>query len=93
MPRPKEAKEAKGAEEVGEVFTFFSKVGVAGIKLTGTLNVGDKIHVKGATTDFEQVVDSMQIDRQPVQTATTGASIGIKVSEVVRPGDKIFKVA
>lgn len=92
MPRPKKA-EASGPKEVGEVFTFFSKVEVAGIKLTDTLNVGDKIHVKGSTTDFEQTVDSMQIDREPVQTAGKGDSIGIKVVDRVRPGDKVYKVA
>jgi hypothetical protein len=92
MPKPKTEASSEPVE-VGEVFTFFAKVGVAGIKLTGTLNVGDKIKIKGATTDFEQTVDSMQIDRNPVQTADKGASIGIKVVDLVRPGDKIFKVA
>jgi len=92
MPRPKKT-ESSGPVQVGEVFTYFSKVGVAGIKLTGTLNVGDKVHIKGATTDFEQAVDSMQIDRQPVQSAGSGDSIGVKVNDVVRPGDKVYKVA
>ncbi len=90
MPKPKQNLEEQ--VEVGQIFTFFSKVGVAGIKLTATLNVGDRIHIKGATTDFEQEVDSMQIDRQPVETAGNGASIGIKVIDVVRPGDKVFRL-
>lgn len=93
MSRPKKNPETVEQVEVGEVFTFFSKVSAAGIKLTGTLNVGDKIHIKGATTDFEQTVDSMQIDREPIQTASKGASIGVKVSSVVRPGDKVYKTA
>jgi len=92
MPRPKKT-EASKPVEVGEVFTYFSKVGVAGVKLTDTLNVGDKVQIKGATTDLEIVVDSMQINREPVQTAAKGTSIGIKVPDVVRPGDKVFKVA
>ncbi len=90
MPKPKQKLEEQ--VEVGQIFTFFSKVGVAGIKLTGTLSVGDRIHIKGATTDFEQEVDSMQIDRQPVDTAAKGDSIGIKVADAVRPGDKIFRL-
>ncbi len=92
MPRPKKNPEASEPIEVGEVFTYFSKVGVAGIKLTDTLNIGDRIHIKGATTDFEQSVDSMQINHEPVETAGSGDSIGVKVGEVVRPGDKVFKV-
>ncbi|MEM4245113.1 MAG: translation elongation factor-like protein [Candidatus Nanoarchaeia archaeon] len=94
MPRAKKNPEAsKEPVEVGEVFTYFSKVEVAGIKLTGTLNVGDKILIKGATTNIEQTVDSMQIERQPVQTAGKGDSIGVKVIDRVRPGDKVYRVA
>ncbi|MBL7100837.1 MAG: translation elongation factor-like protein [Nanoarchaeota archaeon] len=77
---------------VGEVFTYFSKVGVAGIKLTAVLKVGDKIRIKGATTDFEQTVDSMQIEREEVPKAKKGDSIGIKVKDKVRGGDKVYKV-
>ncbi len=81
-------------EKVGEVFTYFSKVGVAGIKLTdGSLTVGDKIHIKGATTDFEMKADSIQIDRKPVETAGKGSSVGIKVPDKVRGGDVVYRVS
>jgi translation initiation factor IF-2 len=64
---------------------------VAGIDITdGVLKVGDKIHIKGATTDFEMTIDSMQIDRNPVDEATAGQSIGIKVPDAVRDGDDVF---
>ena len=80
-------------EEVGEVFTYFSKIGVAGIKITkGKLRIGDKIRIKGATTDFEQVVESMQIEKTPVEEAEAGQSVGIKVKEKVRKGDKVYKL-
>lgn len=80
-------------KKVGEVFTYFSKVGVAGIKLTdGSLEVGDKIQIEGHTTNIEQGVDSMQIDRNPVDKAEAGQSIGIKVSDKVRPGDVVYKL-
>ncbi len=78
--------------EIGEVFTYFSQVGVAGIKVSGTLKVGDKIKIKGATTDFEMTVDSMQVEKQPVQEAKPGDSIGIKVPDKVRGGDKVYLV-
>lgn len=83
--------EIKG-ELVGEVFTYFSHVSVAGIKLSGTLKVGDKIRIKGHTTDFEIAVDSMQIERESVEEAKAGDSIGIKVPDKVRGGDKVYKI-
>ncbi len=80
-------------EEVGKVFTYFSKVGVAGIKITGgSLRVGDKIRIQGNTTSIEQVVDSMQIDREAVEEATSGQSVGIKVTDRVRPNDVVYKL-
>lgn len=78
--------------EVGEVSDFFSKPVVAGITLSAPLKVGDKIHIKGHTTDMEFVVISMQIERVDVKEAKSGDAIGIKVSDRVRRGDKVFKV-
>lgn len=80
-------------EKVGEVFTYFSKIGVAGVKITdGVLCVGDKIRIKGATTDFEQTVDSIQVEKEAVQKAEPGQSVGIKVKDRVRPGDQVLKI-
>ncbi len=78
--------------EIGEVSTYFSHVGVAAIKLSGSLKVGDRLHFKGHTTDFEQLVDSMQIDRKEVKEAGDGDEIGIKVNDRVRPNDKVFLI-
>jgi selenocysteine-specific translation elongation factor len=79
-------------EEVGKVSDFFARPVVAGIELTGTLKVGDKIHISGHTTDMELVVDSMQINNVNVQEAKAGDSVGIKVADRVRRGDTIYKV-
>ncbi|MEK6945243.1 MAG: EF-Tu/IF-2/RF-3 family GTPase [Nanoarchaeota archaeon] len=79
-------------KEIGEVSTYFAHVEVAAIKLSGTLKVGDTIHIKGNTTNFEIMVDEIQIERKPVKEAKKGAHIGIKVSERVRPNDKVFLV-
>lgn len=78
---------------VGEVFTYFSKAGVAGIKLQDTLKVGDRIRIQGHTTKFEQVVESMQIEHDVVKEAGKGASVGLKVVDRVRPNDKVFRLA
>ena len=80
-------------EEVGKISDYFKKIGVAAIEITkGSFSVGDTIHIKGHTTDFTQSVDSMQIEHQSVPTAKAGDSIGIKVKDVVRDGDIVYKV-
>ena len=77
---------------IGKVSDFFARPVVAGIELTAPLKVGEKIHIKGHTTDMEFTVDSMQINNVDVKEAKAGDSIGIKVSERVRRGDTIYKV-
>ena len=78
--------------EIGKVSDFFARPVVAGIELTATLKQGDKIHIKGYTTDIEFTVDSMQIDNVDVTQAKAGDAIGVKVSERVRRGDIVYKV-
>lgn len=79
-------------KEIGEVSTYFSHVGVAAIKLSAGLKVGEKVHIKGHTTDIEQKVDSIQIENKAVKEAKKGNHIGIKVADKVRPNDKVFLV-
>ena len=76
-------------EVVGRVFAYFKNVNVAAIELSATLSVGDRIRVTGATTDFEMTVESMQIDRVSVESATAGQSVGMAVPERVRPNDQV----
>jgi len=78
--------------EVGKVSAFFARPVVAGIDLTAPLKVGDKVHIKGHTTDIEVAVESMQIHNVDVQEAKAGDSIGIKVPDRVRPGDHVYTV-
>ena len=83
------------AEEIkiGIVFSYFSKAGVAAIKLTDSgLKVGDTIHIKGNTTDFSQKVESIQIEHEILKEAEHGQDIGIKVNEKVRSNDIIYKI-
>ena len=79
-------------EVIGKVSDFFARPVVAGIELTAPLNLGDKIHIQGHTTDIEFTVDSMQINNVDVNQAKAGDSVGIKVSERVRRGDIVYKV-
>lgn len=79
-------------EQIGIVSHFFARPVVAGIELTAPLIVGDKLHIKGHTTDLEVAVQSMQINNVTVSQAQPGDSVGIKVPDRVRIGDLVYKV-
>jgi translation elongation factor EF-1alpha len=80
-------------KEVGKVSHYYTKIGVAVVELTGTLKVGDKIRIKGATSDFEQTIDSMQMEEDKIDEAKKGQSIGLKVKEQARQHDVIYKIS
>ena len=77
--------------EIGHVTHFFSKISVAVLELSLPLAVGDRILIKGPSTDFEQTVESMQIDRKAIQRAEGGQSIGLKVVQPVKEKDVVYK--
>lgn len=79
-------------EIIGTVSDFFARPVVAAIELTAALKVGDKIRIKGHTTDLELDVESMQIDNAPVEEAKVGDSVGVKIPERVRKGDTVYKI-
>ena len=78
-------------EQIGSIRHYYAKIGVAVIGLTAKITVGDTIRIKGMTSDFTQKVDSMQIEHANVQSAGSGQSIGLKVSDRVRVGDLVYK--
>lgn len=79
--------------KVGEIVKFFAKPSVAAIKVTkGQIAVGDELHYRGATTDFIEVVESMEVDNESATEVGPGSMVGIKVKERVRPGDTVFRV-
>jgi putative protease len=81
-------------EKVGKVQKFFAKPSVAAIEVTsGTLKIGDRLHFKGHTTDFEDTIASIQIEREAIEEAKTGDLIGIKVKDRVRENDTVYKIA
>ena len=85
-------KESAEGKEIGEVSGYFSHVSVAAIKLKAPLKIGDKIRIKGHTTDIEEKISSMQIENKVVKEAKKGDHVGIKVKEKVRPNDKVLLV-
>lgn len=82
----------KSKKLVGKVTHFFTDINVAVIELADTLKVGDTILLEGATSNFEQPVDSMQIHNKSVQSAKKKESIGLKVKDRVREGDKVYVI-
>lgn len=80
-------------EKIGRIVHYFSKLGVAAIELTdGDLKVGDRIHIQGHTTNFEQQVESLQIENDKVNEAKKGQKVGTKVKDHVRENDTVYKV-
>jgi len=80
-------------ERIGEVTHYFSHLSVAVIKLeTGTLRVGDTIHIRGHTSDFSQRVESLQVDRAAVPEVGPRDDFGLKVREHARVNDVVYKV-
>lgn len=75
---------------IGKITHYYSKLGVGIIELAGSLKAGDKIKIKGHTTDIDQAVDSIQINHEDVEEAKKGDVIGIKVSDHVREGDEVY---
>ncbi len=76
---------------IGVVERYFGKIGVAAIRITdGELKVGDRIRIKGHSTDLEEEVESMQVEHENVQKAGPGTDVGIKVKEKVREHDTVF---
>lgn len=77
--------------KIGEVSNYFAQVNAAAIKLSKPLKVGDVIQIKGGEINFEQKIESMQIDRKSVKVGKKGDEIGILVSQKVRKGYEVFK--
>jgi len=80
-------------QEIGYVSKFFGQISVAAIEITaGKLNIGDTIHIKGHTTDFNAEIESMQVDHEPMDSVKKGDNIGVKVANKTRRHDKVFKL-
>ena len=82
----------KEAKQIGVVSNYFEKIGVASIKLTAGLKVGDKIKVVGGEVDFEHSIKGMQINREEIKKAKKGNEVGVKIKEKFRKGYNIFKI-
>jgi len=93
IKKSKPARRGGGQKLIGRITHYFSNIEVAVINLVMPLKVGDKIRIVGGKeTDFDQKVSSMQIDYKEVKSAKKGSSVGMKVSEKVHDGYKVYKI-
>ena len=79
-------------EKAGRITHFYSKANVAVIELCAPLNKGDKIVIRGSTTNIEQTVDSMEIEHKQIANGKAGQNVGMKVAGRVRENDIVYKV-
>lgn len=92
-PASAEAPAERPEEEVGKITHYFGKINVGVVEVgKGSLKVGDQIHIKGASADFEQAIDSLQVEHQNVQEVKQGESAGMKVAGKVHEGDIVYKI-
>lgn len=82
----------EGGILLGRVEDYFAHIGVIALTLKKELQAGQRIHILGHTTNLEQIVDSMQIEHQPVSIAKAGDAVGIKVTARCRRGDYVFLI-
>jgi hypothetical protein len=78
-------------QEVGVITHFWSKIGVAGVHLEAPVDIGDHIHVHGHSDDFEQNLESIEVEHTPIAHADAGADIGIRMNAPVHKHDRVFK--
>jgi len=81
-------------KKVGVVENYLARIKVAVIKLTGTLNKGDKIIIQNTskTREVKQTASSIQIDGKPVLKAGKGKSIGLKINKRVGKKNIVYKI-
>jgi putative protease len=77
-------------DAIGRVTHYFSHLSVAAVNLSAPLEVGQRIHIKGHTTDIVQTVESMEVDHQAVDRAGPGDDVALKVDDHVRDHDMIY---
>ncbi len=78
--------------QVGRVTHYYNRISVAVLKLTGDLKVGDRIEILGKTTEFTQLVTSMEVEHQKIPAASAGMEVALKVADTVRKGDIVYKI-
>ena len=77
---------------VGKVIHYYDKIGVAVIKLQKSLKVEDKVRFEKGDMSFEQVIESMQLEHEPISEGKKGQDIAVKVDKVIKKDVSVYKV-
>ncbi|MGB8816033.1 MAG: translation elongation factor-like protein [Minisyncoccia bacterium] len=88
----KKIEKEKKEKVIGVVTHWYDGISVAVIKLSGALKVGDKIKVKRGEEEFEEKIESMQLDHKAIKSGKKGKEIAIKLSGKTKEGAEIFIV-
>lgn len=78
-------------DAIGRVTHYFSHLSVAAVTLTAPLKVGERIHIRGHTTNIVQDVGSLEVEHAQVESARPGDDVAMKVDDHVRDHDLIFR--
>jgi selenocysteine-specific translation elongation factor len=79
-------------KQIGTITNYFSKIGVAVVELTGTVELGDEIKIVGGDREFTQTVESMQIEHEPIERAEAGQEVAVKLEQKARANDSVYKL-
>ncbi len=80
-------------DRIGEVIHYFDRIQVAVLRLARGVREGQRVHFRGAHTDFEQELTSLQVEHQAVTAAAAGSEVAVKVAQKVRRGDELFETS
>ena len=80
----------KEPKPIGKVTHYYGQLGVAVIKFSQSFEAGERVRFKGATTDFEQVLKSVQLDHKEIKSVKKNQEVGVKVDEKVREDDEVY---
>jgi putative protease len=84
---------ARALEPIGRVVRFYAKAHAAAVRLEGTLRVGERVYVRGWTTDFQQLVTSLHINHLAVEAGQPGDLVGMMTVETCRPRDVVYRLS
>lgn len=81
------------SKPIGKVVHVYDKIGVAIIELSsGGLKVGDELKFKHGEEEFNQKIESLQVEHEGVDSVKKGDSFGLKVDKPTKVGTEVFLV-
>lgn len=85
------SREHDPGDTIGQITHYFGHLSVAAVQLEAPIEIGQRVHIKGHTTDLVQTVDSMEVDHQRVERAAPGDDVALHVNDHVRENDTVYR--